>query len=214
MHGLLSTHLLRTAGESMPRAQQFGRDQAVIFRGAGGAELYEVIQGWLRVVGECPDGRRVSHDVMGAGEVFGEMALLGGRPRVATVEAIGTAHVRRFSQGWSERALASDPALRLQLMELVVRRARDANSRYEDRVFFDVPTRLARRLVDLASRFGRGEPVTLPRLTHAALAELVGATRESVSKHMAQWVRDGTLEVTRTALVVRAPEHLRACAEL
>ena len=98
------------------------------------------------------------------------------------------------------------------MLQVLARRLRETDELVEDAIFLDVPGRLAKKLLELAEDYGREGPdgtVIGIRLTQSDLAAMVGATRESVNKHLSAFRARGTIVVERQAITIRRPEDLQ-----
>jgi CRP-like cAMP-binding protein len=116
--------------------------------------------------------------------------------------------------------LESSPAIAVKLLDVLAQRLRRLSQRSEDAAFLDVPSRLARSLLDLATRFG--ESVRAPskeirislKLSQQELGDLVGATRESVNKHLSDWTRQGIVKLQAGRMVISDIESVRRIARV
>lgn len=177
-------------------------------QGDQGDALYAVITGELEVSVTSPSGKKLGLDIMGPGELFGEIALFAPGPRTATITAITDTEVWGLRNADVLTALTAAPELYIDMIELAGMRLRWMSSQYHEQVFMDVTTRLARRLIHLS---GKGQrPV---RMSHADLATFIGATRETISKTLSGWKRDGLLELGRSTVTVIDLNGLKKVAE-
>jgi CRP-like cAMP-binding protein len=116
--------------------------------------------------------------------------------------------------------LGNSPGIAVKLLYVLAQRLRRLSQRSEDAAFLDVPSRLARSLLDLATRFGerarpplRGISITL-KLSQQELGDLVGATRESVNKHLNDWTRQGLLKVHSGRMLISDVDAVRRLARM
>jgi CRP-like cAMP-binding protein len=109
------------------------------------------------------------------------------------------------------RVLAASPELAIHLLKILSRRLREADEFVEDAVFLDVPGRLAKKLLQLAETYGRpgitGTVIGL-RLTQQELATMVGATRESVNKHLRAYRARGIIDIEHQHIIILKPADL------
>ncbi|MCE8507666.1 Crp/Fnr family transcriptional regulator [Ruegeria pomeroyi] len=180
-------------------------------QGDPGDALYAVLAGALEISILSLDGRKLSLDLVGPGAVFGEIALFDPGPRTATVSAAEPARVLRVLSADVMAELHRHPELAIDMVRLAGQRMRWMGGQLNEQVFLPVSTRLARKLLHLAPHHDTGG-VTV-RLSQAELAEYVGATREAVSKTLANWKRLGVIDVGRGTLAIRDPGALRALAD-
>ena len=146
---------------------------------------------------------------MGPGDVFGEMALFDPSPRSTNAVAVSETRLAAIKHESFKRAQQLDPSISDQVIKTLARRLRHANEALADLVFSDVPGRLAK---DLADRFGR--PATdgvlvAHELTQEELAQLVGASRETVNKALAEFVSRGWIRLEARAVVILDLPRLR-----
>jgi CRP-like cAMP-binding protein len=149
---------------------------------------------------------------MGPGEVFGEVAVLDGEPRSATITALEPCELVIIQRNDFFHFLERAPQAAIKLLEVLARRLRRLSERVEDTAFLDVPGRLAKQLVRLAERYGQkeGEGVCIElKLSQQELGDLVGATRESVNKQLRAWVAEAIVEQSRGKIVILDLEALR-----
>ncbi len=159
------------------------------------------------------DGRENLLAILGPGQMFGELSLFDPGPRSATVTAVtDTTFAVAVPRG--PAALArGPPEVARGLLAQLAGRLRKANDVVADLVFSDVPGRVAKALLDLADRFGRtaDDGVHVHHdLTQEELAQLVGASRETVNKALADFASRGWLRLEPRSVVIMDVERLRA----
>jgi CRP/FNR family cyclic AMP-dependent transcriptional regulator len=192
--------------------------EILLNQGDTSGDLFSVIQGRLKVVSVASAGEEILLSVMGAGDVFGEIALLDQAPRSATVVAAETCRLLVVPQAAFRALLLQMPALALRLLALMARRVRRLSIRTEDNAALDVRARLAKALLDLAERFGIAGPgassirITV-RLSQKELGRMVGATREMVNKCLRGWVSRRIVTCTRGVVTMVNEDRLRPIAE-
>jgi CRP-like cAMP-binding protein len=157
---------------------------------------------------------------MSDGEVFGEVALLDGGKRSATCTALEPCELLVIDRVQFMHLLEDSPSIAVKLLHVLAQRLRRLSQRSEDAAFLDVPSRLARSLLDLATRFGERQRAPASgicialRLSQQELGELVGATRESVNKHLSDWTRQGFLKLRDGRMVISDIESVRRLARV
>lgn len=156
-----------------------------------GDSLYLVERGRLRVFRTTPDGREVSLAHLSAGDIIGEMALLDGLERSASVQALEPSRLWRLDRQAFTRVLQEDPRLAVELLELLARRLREANRHLEEAAGGPVVVRLARLLQRMSGGSPAPAAVVSLRLTQQELANLAGTTRESVNRGLQRLQRQG-----------------------
>ena len=185
----------------------------VLFR-EGDAEdrLYVVVSGKIKLGRSGSAGRENLLAVLGPGQMFGELSLFDPGPRSTTATAVTACDLRTLEHdelmGW----LTGRPEVAQSLLGQLAARLRRANDVVADLVFSDVPGRVAKQLLELAQRFGdqRDDGVHVHHdLTQEELAQLVGASRETVNKALAEFVQRGWLRLEARAVVILDMQRLR-----
>jgi CRP/FNR family transcriptional regulator, cyclic AMP receptor protein len=190
--------------------------ETIVEKGDAATELFVLLRGRAKVGTPGVDGSHAAINVMGPGDVFGEVAILDGRPRSATVTTLEECETAIVDKAAFNDLLAASPTIAVKLLNVLARRVRELTTRIEDRAFLDVPARLAKQLLWLARNHGveSGSAVRIDlRLSQQELGELIGATRESVNKQVREWARSGILKQERDCIQIFDLETLRAIAE-
>ena len=160
-------------------------DTTIFYEGDPADAVYVVVNGRVKVVTTSTDGKEFILTVLGAGQVFGEMALLESATRSASVVTLSAVEVLVINRSDFQRLLDSNPRISQRLMAILSRRLRRANAKMESLAYMDVAGRLARYLLDLArdhgQRLGNGW-VVVRRPTHSDIAHSIGTSRETVSR--------------------------------
>ncbi|MBD8020518.1 MULTISPECIES: Crp/Fnr family transcriptional regulator [Brevibacterium] len=192
-----------------PRSLRRG---TVLFReGDSGNELYIVSTGKLKVGRESPDGRENLLSVVGPGEMIGELTLFDPGSRSTTVTAVSQTELLSLEHNDLMTWLEERPQAAMNLLRALAQRLRRTNDTVGDLVFSDVPGRVAKALLDLAQRFGKQGPdgtLVAHDLTQEELAQLVGASRETVNKALADFAARGWLRLEARAVVILDQERL------
>ena len=188
------------------------RGDRLFDEGDAGDRLYVILDGKIKLTRTAPDGRENLLSVLGPGEMFGELSLFDPRPRTASASAITDAHLAALAHDKLLVWLTGRPEVALHLLRALAQRLRRANDVMADLVFTDVPGRVAKQLLDLADRFGEQQPDGLHvnhDLTQEELAQLVGASRETVNKALADFVTRGWIHLSARSVVLVATDRLR-----
>lgn len=191
------------------------RTREVLFRkGDEGAALYGVLRGRLRVFSGA-ESKEVIFKYLEPGEVFGEIALLDSQPRSATIAAVEPVELLTLQRRDLLPFLEQHPKVAIQLATALAQRLRALSDAMEDAMLLSISGRLAKKLIALAHDHGKpvagGTRIDL-KLPQHELGELVGATRESVNKHMRAWTAAGVLRTERGIITVLDEEALEAAA--
>jgi len=185
----------------------------ILFReGDRGDRLYVIGEGKIKLGRTSVDGRENLLAVLGPGEMFGELSLFDPGARTATATAVAETQLIALGHDDLYAFLSGRPAVAATLLAALARRLRRTNEALADLVFTDVPGRVAKALLDLSSRFGRPaeDGVLVPHdLTQEELAQLVGASRETVNKALADFVTRGWIKLEARAVVLMDVERLR-----
>ena len=202
---------------ALARLQRHDARQIIVSQGDDSADLFLIEKGRLKASAANANGDEVVLSIMGPGDVFGEMSLLDGMPRSATVETLEPCQVMVIESQAFQALLREIPSLAASLMKVMARRLRDLTDRTQDVSLLDVETRLAKIVLALAERFGDRRlpgPVTLTlRLSQQELASMVGATRELVNRRLRHWVQEGIIDhTTGGLLVIKKEDALKVIA--
>jgi CRP/FNR family transcriptional regulator, cyclic AMP receptor protein len=191
---------------------KLSRGEHLFMEGDDGDALYVVIEGKVKLTRAAPDGRENLLSVIGPGEMFGELSLFDPRPRTSSASAVTDAALASLKHEALIPWLRERPDVSLHMLRQLARRLRRANDVNADLVFTDVPGRVAKNLLDLAERFGNQESDGLHvhhDLTQEELAQLVGASRETVNKALADFAARGWLQISARSVLILDPERLR-----
>ncbi len=184
----------------------------VLFReGQQGDRLYVIQSGKVKLGRTSTDGRENLVAILGPGEMFGELSLFDPGPRNATATAVADSELISLGHDSLRVFLHDRPAVAQSLLAALARRLRRTNDSLADLVFTDVPGRVAKALLDLSQRFGRPaeEGILVAHdLTQEELAQLVGASRETVNKALADFATRGWLRLEARAVVLLDVERL------
>ena len=185
---------------------------SVLFaEGDEGDHLYVIVEGKLKLGTSSGDGRENLLSILGPGEMFGELSLFDPGPRTSTATAVTDAKLLSLGQEKLIPWLATNPNVSLQLLARLAQRLRRTNEAVGDLVFSDVPGRVAKALIDLGERFGKQTDEGLfvhHDLTQEELAQLVGASRETVNKALADFAGRGWLKLDGRAVLVTDLDRL------
>ena len=192
------------------RERAYPKNSVILFEDDPGDALYVVATGQVKVVLIGEDGREVILSVMGPGEFFGEMSLLDDEPRSAHVIAMEDSTLAVLRREDFEGLLTQTPQIALALLRELSRRLRRADEKVGSLVLLDVQGRVARLLLDMAGEEG-GERITR-RLTHHTIAQMIGSSRETVSRTMRDLTDKGLIAVQRRDIVIRDRAALEQAA--
>jgi CRP/FNR family transcriptional regulator len=202
--------LERISQVAVPRS--FPAGVRVFHEGDRSDACYLVRSGDLRVTREHPDGRAIALATLGPGDLFGELAMLDGEARSASVETLSDSELVALPAADFRRLLADHPEISVKLVAALTRRLRETNERVARQSFQTVPSRVAGVLTQLIAEetAAEGRHGVTVRMTQADLAQLAGTSRESVSRFLATLERAHVVRVGRGRVTVLEPRRLRA----
>ncbi|HEY6698693.1 MAG TPA: Crp/Fnr family transcriptional regulator [Acidimicrobiales bacterium] len=215
----------RTALGAIGHARSYRRGERMILEGDQNDTTYLVLEGRVRVFTGTPEGTEVTLCVRGPGDLIGEMGALdpGGR-RSATVVALEPVRCRVIAARELQAFLEAHPRSTLALLRLVIGRLRGADRRRTEFGPYDATRRLARVLIEAADEAATGGTNTSLRergtagvlvglaLSQHELSGLIGASRESVARGMAELRRRGLVTTGRRSVTILDPDGLRGFA--
>lgn len=199
---------LQEAVEAMATEMRLAPGEVLFEQGDEGDALFAIIEGSLEISVLSEDGRKLSLDVLKAGDMTGEIAFFDPGPRTATATALEATRLMRIRNPDMAEAILKTPELGIDMIHLAGRRMRWMNSQLSDQVFLPLSARLARKLLHLTG--GGAETLSMSK---SDLAEFMGATREAVSKTIGDWQRAGIVDAPRGTLTVLQPKALAALAQ-
>jgi len=187
------------------------KGQALFKEGDDGENLYIITSGKIKLGTKSQDGRENLLMVLGAGDMFGDLSLFDAGPRTSTATAVTETRLLSLGQEKVIPWVKEHPEASLHLLARLASRLRRTNEAVGDLVFSDVPGRVAKALIDLGERFGKESPEGLfvhHDLTQEELAQLVGASRETVNKALADFAGRGWLRLDGRAVLITDLERL------
>lgn len=201
--------LARFSQVAIPRT--FPAGTRVFHEGDESDACYIVRSGSFRITREHPDGRAITLATFGRGEIFGELAMLDGETRSASVEALEDSELLALPARDVRTLLQTHAEITFKFLEALVRRLRSANERISRQSFQTVPGRVAGVLLQLVEEqeaSGHGGQVTI-RMSQADLAQLAGTSRESASRFIADLERAGVVHPQRGRVTILDRDRLR-----
>ena len=192
------------------RERSYPKNSVILFEDDPGDALYVVVTGQVKVVLIGEDGREVILSVLGPGDFFGEMALIDDEPRSAHVIAMEDANLLVLRREDFQNCLQETPTIAFGLLRALSRRLRHADTKIGGLVLLDVNGRVARLLLDLAKETD-GTNITR-RITHHTIAQMIGSSRETVSRTIRDLAEKGLIDVSRRAIVIKNRRALEAAA--
>ncbi|MCI0810071.1 MAG: Crp/Fnr family transcriptional regulator [Chloroflexi bacterium] len=191
----LTPEQLQPLGEKM-RPRKFQRGEVVFHQDDPGDRMHIIVQGRVRISLDSDDGREKDVALLRPGECFGEMSLLDGSNRSAKATAVDDIETLVLMRDDYIGFLGEYPEVAAQTTAVLTNRLRNANQMLGDMAFLDVPTRVAKQLIELAeSQLEGADPEGAIEISigQDELARLVGSSRETVSRALTSYRRMGLL---------------------
>jgi CRP/FNR family cyclic AMP-dependent transcriptional regulator len=188
----------------------------VFLKGDPGTAMMAVLNGRVKICTNSAEGREVVLNVISAGEVFGEIAMIDGGERTADAFAMEPTELLVLSRRDFMPVLARNPDVCIKLLELLCRRLRWTSEQMEDISLLDLRSRLAKRLIYLADHHGEptehGDRKTV-RISQQLLANMIGASREAVNIQLAEWKEEGVISSRRGWITILDRDRLDQIVE-
>jgi CRP-like cAMP-binding protein len=201
----------RRALAAHAQSRVFAPNEPIFHVGEPGYSMMGVMVGTVRISLPTLKDKEVVLADLPAGEFFGEIALLDGKPRSASAVALTKCELLVLERRDFLPFLERSPTACLNLMQLLCERIRRADERVSEIAFSDLLARLARTLLRYPAQ-GHGPPKL--SLSQQELAEMVGATRENVTRCLRIWQRHGILQLKDSRIIILKPEVLHLIEEL
>lgn len=176
------------------REVTFNRGQTVVSEGDAGTRLFVVFKGTVKIYKRAASGAIIEICRRSAGEMFGELALLDGGPRSASVDAVSKTVLLEFERELFLGILKREPAAVDGLLRWLGSMMREANTLNADLAFLDVRKRIARRILQLSGD-AQKDLIRTDRVTQAELAQMVGSSRQTVNGALALLEHDGFIKM-------------------
>jgi CRP/FNR family cyclic AMP-dependent transcriptional regulator len=172
-------------------------DQTLFLAGDEGDGCYRVEEGLLKASVTAPNGGERILAILGPGSVVGELSMIDGAPRSASVTALRGSKLHYVSKADFEALGKSSPEIYQYVMKVLARRLRDTNSALAASSFLSVKGRVARALLSLAEAFGKdvgnGRILIRQKVSQSDLAAMAGIARENVSRVLKDWSEHGVV---------------------
>ena len=192
--------------------RKIARDTTIFSKGDPGVGLIVVCSGVVKICIQSPDGREVVLNLVYDGEIFGEIALLDGRPRTADAVAMSDCELMTIERRNFLSILNEEPTVALKVIELLCERLRWTSQKVEEVMFLNLPGRLAKTVLRLSEKAGASAQRRLT-ITQHELSQLVGMSRENTNRQLRDWEKRKWVKLERGSLVVLASGALAAVAE-
>lgn len=196
---------------SMLRVTNVKKGSMVYGIGEKAETIYLLKEGSIKVSRLSEDGKELTMDILKPGDIFGEMALSEEGKREDIAEAVEDSYICDVKKNDFEDLISKNPVFSFTLVKLMGLRIRKIESRFEDIIFKDVRTRIASILRDVAGKYGtpiqNGKAIEV-KLSHQDIANLVGATRETVTLELNNLKKEGFISETKRKSIIIPRERL------
>jgi CRP/FNR family cyclic AMP-dependent transcriptional regulator len=189
------------------------RGTPIFAKGDPPTSLFAVISGTVKISISSPDGRNAILNLIGPGEIFGEMALLDGQVRSADATANTNCEMFTIDRREFVPFVRSQPTVAMKFIELLCTKLRWTSDQVEQIILQDLPGRLASALLRLSERRKLTEGERTLAITQQEISEMVGMTRESINKQLRVWAARGWVRLEHGAIVVLKAEPLQTLIE-
>ena len=188
------------------------RGATIFSKGDPGSSLYAVISGTVKISVSSPDGRNAILNLIGPGEIFGEVAVLDGGERTADATASTNCEILVIDRREFLPFVKQQPVLAMKFIELLCDRLRWTSDQVEQVILQDLPRRLASALLGLTEKRKLDPSSRTIAITQQEISEMVGMTRESINKQLRSWAARDWVRLEHGAIVLLNPEPLRGLA--
>jgi len=192
-------------------AQDLAKGEVIFSEGQPGDQMYVIVEGKVKLGQTSSDGRESLLGVLAPGEMFGELSLFDPGLRTSTATALTDSIVLALGNDQLRPWLSGRPEVAAALLQALARRIRRTNEAMADLVFSDVPGRVAKALMELGEKFGEITPdglLVTHDMTQEELAQLVGASRETVNKALADFAQRGWIRLESRQVLILDVERL------
>jgi CRP/FNR family transcriptional regulator, cyclic AMP receptor protein len=181
--------------------KQFPKNKVIISEGEKSDSLYAIVAGKVKVLISDEDGKEIILAILGPGEFFGEMSLIDSQPRSATVITMEASSFNVISHNDFMQCLTSNPDISKTILATMAKRLREADKKIESLALLDVYGRVARTLLELATKEGN-KLVVSQNLSQQDIANMVGASREMVNRILKDLAHGGYIQVESKHIII------------
>src|SRR5690348_14852240 len=188
------------------------RGASIFAKGDPGTSLLAICSGSVKISVPSISGKDAIFNVLGEGEIFGEIALLDGQPRTADAIAVTECELLVIERRDFLPIVHENPDVAVKLIEILCARLRHSSEQVEDVMFLDLPGRLAKTLLRLSDGSDRSRGDRKVPITQREIGQIIGMSRESTNKQLRSWEQHKWVRLERGGVVVLAPEALASIA--
>lgn len=197
---------------SYMKTRRVARGTSIFAKGDPGTGLMGVLAGAVKVSVASADGKDIVLNVFREGDIFGEIALLDGRPRTADATAMSDSELIVIERRDFVPFLSGQPDVMLKFIEILCSRLRRTSEQVQDITFLNLPTRLAKTLLQLTGGVQGSATPSKATITQREISQMIGMSRESTNKQLRAWAKRGWIRLERGGVGVIAPDKLTAIA--
>ena len=198
------------------KTKMFKKREIVFRKGDLGSQMFIIVAGSVSLTTDSDEGKELTFGILGPGDIFGEIAMLDGGVRTATVKSIESTELLVIEKRDFVPFLEKNPKVAITFLSTIASRVRAADVLCEDNFFRNLPNRLAKRFLGLADNYGRetdiGTEISM-KLSQGDIGKLAGASRESVNKQLKAWEHDGLISVCNGYITITEIEAMEDLCE-
>jgi CRP/FNR family transcriptional regulator, cyclic AMP receptor protein len=181
------------------------RGTTIFSKGDHGSCLYAVCSGQVKITVPSGEGKDAVFNLIGPGQIFGEIALLDGGQRTADAVAARDSELLIIDRRDFIPLVQREPEIAIKLIEILCSRLRHTSEQVEDVIFLDLPARLAKALLRLAGTDTRNHKVAI---TQSELGQIIGVSREATNRQLRDWEKNKWVKLESGAVVLLNPDAL------
>ena len=186
---------------SYAHTKSFSAGATIFEKGDPGTSLFAVCSGTVKISNQSTGGKDAVFNLISAGGIFGEIALLDGQPRTADALALINCELMVIDRRDFVPLVSQNPEIALKLIEILCQRIRRTSEQVEDVTFLDLPGRLAKTLLWLSGESGSSQARKVS-ITQREIGQIIGMSRESTNKQLREWEENKWLRLERGGVVV------------
>lgn len=190
----------------------FDANETVFTKGSEGDELYVLGGGRVSLQLERKDGKTISLGTLSKGDMFGEVSVLDGSRRSATVKTIEPSEFLVIRRDELFDLIHRSPDITIKLFGVLTKRIRMTDELIEDTLAFDLPSKLAKELLGLAKAYGQntsnGIRINVD-FSESELAGIVGTTKQKLEEQLKEWQQESTIAVSGGYITIVDPFELK-----
>jgi len=211
LFGQLPPAVLEHLGSYM-RRWSLPRGTAIFAKGDPGTGLMGVLAGTVKISAPSADGRDIVLNIIHEGEIFGETALLDGRPHTADASAMTDCELMAIERRDFIPFLSSHVELMMKIIEILCARLRRTSEQVQELTFLDLPASLAKALLRLIDEAEAPTSTRKVTITQREISQIIGRSREGTNKQLRAWAKEGLIRLERGAITVLQRDKLAEVA--